>query len=329
MRALFLVGLLLLSGAARADVPVLRMGIQPGMSFLALVIMQKEGLIEQQATRAGQAGLKVEWTVSANGAVMTDGVLSGNLDICGTGIPAFVTLWAKGKGMVDIKGIASHGAIPGMLVSRNPAVKSIADFTTADRIAVPAVKASIQSILLAMAAEKLWGPGQHGRLDPLEISLSHPDALTAMLSGHSEINAHFSSSPYYQAELKIPGAHVVLTKEDIFPGELSHGLVWTSKKFHDANPLILKAFRAALEEAMDIIHTDAARAAAAYLALARERVDAKEAEDIIRALAPRWETTPHGVFPIAAFMHRVGMIKVAPTSWRDMFFEEGWVAGGS
>ena len=329
IRALLLAALLLLSGGTRAETALLRMGMQPGMSFLALEVMQHDHLIERHAEKAGLPPVKVEWTVSANGTVVTDGLLSGNLDICATGMPAFIILWAKGKGLVDVKGIASHGAIPGMLVTRNPAVKTIADFTNADRIAVPAVKASIQSILIAMAAEKVWGPGQHGRIDPLEISLSHPDALTAMLSGHSEINAHFSSAPFYQAELRVPNAHVVLTKEDIFPGQLSHGLIWTGKKFYESNPILLKAFRAALEDAMDIIHTDAPRAAKAYLALAREKVDPNEAEDMIREFGPRWESTPHGVFPIASFMHRIGMIKIKPESWRDMFFEEGWVDGGS
>ncbi len=328
-RALILAALLLVSAAARAEAPVLRIGMQPGMSYLALIIMQNEGLIERHASAAGVPGLKVEWTVSANGSVITDGVLSGNLDLGATGIPAFVTLWAKGRGLVDIKGIASYGSLPGVLVSRNPAVRIIADFTTADRIAVPAAKASIQAILLAMAAEKTFGEGQHDRLDKFEISLSHPDALTAMLSGHSEVNAHFSSAPYYQAELKIPGAHVVLTKEDIFPGPLTHGMMWTTTKFHNANPLILKAVRAALAEAMTVIHTDPPRAARDYMASAREKVDEAEVRDIIRELGDRYETTPRGIFPVARFMHRIGMIKTGPASWRDMFFEEGWDPDGS
>jgi len=38
---------------------------------------------------------------------------------------------------------------------------------------------------------------------------------------------------------------------------------------------------------------------------------------------------PHGVFAVAAFMHRIGSVKVAPSRWQDLFFEEGWVDGGS
>jgi NitT/TauT family transport system substrate-binding protein len=313
---------------ARAEVSVVRIGIQPGMTYLALNVMNREKMLEHRAQDDGNE-LKVEWIVSSNGSVLNDGVLSGNIDIAGTGIPAFVTLWAKGRGTVNAKGIAAYGSLPGMLISRNPNVHSIKDFTDADRIAVPAPKASIQAILLEMMAEKTWGPGQHDRLDPLMVGMAHPDALIAMLSGRSEVNAHFTSSPFYDEELKMPGAHIVLTKEDIFPGPLTHGMLWTTSKFHDQNPKAMREFRAALDDAMNLIHTDPARAAAAYVSLAREKIDAAEATSIIQNLNARFESTPRGIEAIATFMHNIGMIKVAPARWQDMFFEDYWVADGS
>ena len=81
--------------------------------------------------------------------------------------------------------------------------------------------------------------------------------------------------------------------------------------------------------AVALIHADPGRAAAAYLALAREKVDAAEATEIIRELNDRFESTPRGSFAIATFMHSVGMIKVAPARWQDMSFEDYWVADGS
>jgi NitT/TauT family transport system substrate-binding protein len=325
MRHWLLAALLLLFAVpARAEMSVLRIGIQPGMSYLAVDVVRKEALIEKHAP-----GLKVEWTVSANGAMITDGVLSGNLDMAGTGIPAFVTLWAKGRGLLDIKGIAAYGSIPGLLVTRNPAVKTAADFTRADRIAVPAAKTSVQAILLSMLAEKLYGFDQHDHFDALETTLSHPDAMVAMLSGHSEVNAHFTTSPYYQEELKQPGIHVVMTKQDAFPGPLSNGILWTSERVHGSSPAVVRAVRAALDEAMALIRAEPERAAEDYLSLSKEKISAADIAAIIREYRDLFETTPHGTFEIASFMHRIGMIKVAPASWRDMFFAEGWVDGGS
>ena len=328
IRLLLTAALLLLPVLVRAEVSTVRIGVQPGITYLALYVMQKEKFLEHRSRDDGNE-LKTEWIVSANGTVLNDAVLSGNIDIAGTGIPAFVTLWAKGRGTVDIKGIAAYGSLPGILVSRNPTVRTVRDFTAADRIAVPAPKASIQAILLAMMAEKTWGPGQHGRLDPLMIGLSHPDAMIAMLSGQGEVNAHFTSPPYYQQELKAPGAHVVLTKEDVFPGPLTHGMLWTTGKFHAQNPKAMRAFRAALDDAMEFIHAKPRRAAEDYLSLAREKVDVAEVEAIIRELDARFETTPRGIQEIATFMHRIGMIKVAPARWQEMFFPESWVADGS
>jgi NitT/TauT family transport system substrate-binding protein len=328
IRFLFVLALLLPPILVRAEVATVRIGIQPGMSYLALNVMNREKLLEQRAKADGR-DLQVEWIVSANGSVINDGVLSGNIDIAGTGIPAFVTLWAKGRGTVDAKGIAAYGSLPGMLISRNPNVHSIQDFTSADRIALPAPKASIQAILLEMMAAKTWGPDHYDRLDPLMIGMGHPDALIAMMSGRSEVNAHFTSSPFYDEELKIPGAHVVLTKEDVFPGPLTHGMLWTTGKFHQQNPLTMREFRAALDDSMALIHANPDRAAEDYLALAREKIDAAEAGEIIRKLNARFEATPRGIFAIATFMHSIGMIKVVPSRWQDMFFEEYWVADGS
>lgn len=320
--------LALLPAAAGAETPLLRIGIQPGMSYLAMFVMEKEGLIEKRAAAAGQA-LKVEWIVSANGTVITDGVLSGGIDMAGTGIPTFVQLWAKGRNTINIRGISSYGSIPGMLVSRNPNIHSIKDFTAADRIAVPSVKTSVQAMLLAMLAEKTFGPGGRERLDPFTVSLSHPDGMVAILSGHSEINTHFTTSPYYQMELKQPGVHAVLTKADIFPGPLSNGVLWTTQKFHDGNPNVLRAVRDGLRDAIALVHGDPLRAAEDYLSLSKEKLDAADIAAIIREVDEFWETVPHGVFPIASFMARAGMLKTPPARWQDMFFEEGWVDGGS
>ena len=99
--------------------------------------------------------------------------------------------------------------MPMYLNPRNPNVRSIKDFTEKDKIALPAVKVSIQSVTLQMAAEKLFGEGNHNKLDALTVTLSHPDALVALLSGGSEITAHFTTPPYQYQELEKPGIHTV------------------------------------------------------------------------------------------------------------------------
>src|SRR4051794_27769070 len=85
-------------------------------------------------------------------------------------------------------------------------VKTIADYKPGMKIALPAVKVSNQAIFLQMAAAKLWGPAEFARLDPLTVSMSHPDALIALLSG-GEITSYFGAPPFTQQALKAPGIH--------------------------------------------------------------------------------------------------------------------------
>ena len=74
-----------------------------------------------------------------------------------------------------------------MLLVRDPAIKSIKDFKDNHRIAMPAVKVSMQAIMLQMAAAKEFGDAKFNALDHLTVSMAHPDATAAMLGGQSEI----------------------------------------------------------------------------------------------------------------------------------------------
>ena len=58
------------------------------------------------------------------------------------------------------------------------------------------VKTSMQAVTLQMAAAKKWGSKEFERLDRFTMSLPHPDATTAMLSGAGQINCHFTAAPF-------------------------------------------------------------------------------------------------------------------------------------
>lgn len=71
-------------------------------------------------------------------------------------------------------------AMPLHLVTTNPNVKSIADFTSKDRIAMPGIKTSYQALLLQQALIKKLGPDQANKLDAITVALGHPDAMAAL-----------------------------------------------------------------------------------------------------------------------------------------------------
>ena len=198
--------------------------------------------------------------------------------------------------------------MPLYLNSINPAVKTIKDFTDKDRIALPAVRVSIQAVVLQIAAEKVFGKGQEHKLDPLTVSLSHPDGLTQMMSGKSEITAHFTSAPFMYQELADKRAHLVLNSFDVFGGPHTFNVVWASAKLYNGEPKLVQAFLAALSIAMKQIHDDPAAAAALWVKADRSKLTAAEAERIIRLPENNWTMTPLKTMVFADFMARVGMV---------------------
>ena len=112
----------------------------------------------------------------AGPSVMVDAIISGNLHFSAQGVPSLALMWDRTKGSVGVKAISAITNTDIYLNTRNPNIKSIRDFTDKDRIAVPSVKVSTQALFLQIAAEKEWGPGQHGKLDHLTVGLAHPDA---------------------------------------------------------------------------------------------------------------------------------------------------------
>lgn len=226
---------LAVTGHARAEVKEVRIAQQYGLAYLAFMVMEHNKLLETRAKAAGLGDIKIVWFKFSGGNVMNDALLSGSLDFANSGVPAFLTLWSASRNTLKVKAVSAYNALPNVLIVRNLNVKSIKDFTNNDRIAVPAVKASNQAILLQMEAEKVFGPGNYSKLDHLTISRSHPDAMAVLLQPNGEITAHFSAPPYIGLELK-QGLRSILTGEDAVGGPLTSGVAYTTSKFHDENP---------------------------------------------------------------------------------------------
>jgi len=327
--AISLTALLTLAGTARAEVSEFRIAEQYGISYLPLLIMEDQKLIEKHAKAAGISELKVGWSKFAGGNVMNDALLSNSLDIATGGVGPFITLWARTKGNYDIKAVSALNSMPLYLNTRNPNVKSLKDFTEKDKIALPAVKVSIQDVTLHMAAEQAFGAGQQNRLDPLTVTMSHPDGQAAMLSSIGEVTGHFSAPPFQYQQLEKPGIRNVLNSFEVLGGPASFNLVWTTSKFRRENPKVYGAFIKALEEATAMINKDRAWAAEAYLRISKDK-DSKE--NILRMLNDPsiiFTATPQNVMKYVNFMHKINSIKVMPDSWKDLFFPEAHHLSGS
>ena len=59
----------------------------------------------------------------------------------------------------------------------DPRIKSLKDFGENDRIAVTAVKVTMQALFLNLAAAREWGWDARFKLDPLTIYMPHPMSI--------------------------------------------------------------------------------------------------------------------------------------------------------
>jgi NitT/TauT family transport system substrate-binding protein len=314
--------LLMSASAPRAEVSEITIAQQFGVAFLPLMLMERDGLIEKHAKAAG-IEIKTNWQKVAGPSVINDGLLSGNVQFGALGAPSLVTLWSKTKGNVGVKGMAAMTSYPLYFVTRDPDLKSLKDLSDKDKIAVPSVKISTQAIMLQMAAADLFGQSSYQKFDEFTVSLSHPDALLALMNNTGGVNAHFSTSPFYEQEMKIPGARVLTTSYDILGGRASALVIVTTTKFHDANPKTYKAFLDAEKEAIEIINKDKRAAAQAYLDIAQDRKSTlDEIFNVINDKDYAYTLLPEKVFKTAVFMGKVGSVKDPPTHWQDLFFPD-------
>lgn len=321
--------LLTVTGASRAEVSELKIAEQYGISYLPLMIMEDQKLIEKHAKAAGIADLKVSWSKFAGGNVMNDALLSNSLHVASGGVGPFITLWARTKGNYDIKAVAALNSMPLYLNTRNPNVKSLKDFTGKDKIALPAVKVSIQAVTLQMAAEQAFGAGQQNKLDSLTVSMSHPDGQTALLSGTGEVTAHFSSPPFQYQQLEKPGIRNVLNSYEVLGGPATFNVVWATSKFRKENPKVYEAFVKALDEAIAMINRDKKWAAESYLRISKDK---DTPENILKMLNDpniTYTTAPQNIMKYVNFMHKINSIKVKPDSWKDLFFPDVHNLSGS
>jgi len=308
----------IVAAGAGAETGEIRITKQPSIIYLPLVVMEQNKLLEKQAKAAGLGDLKVQWVTLTSGGAATDALLSGSVDLVTSGVSNLLLLWARTNGQV--MGVTSVGGLPMLLVTRDPDVKTLKDFTARDKIAVPTIKVSSQALVLKMAMEKMYGEASRDTLDPFTVQLGHPDAMIAVVGGSSEVNSHFSAPPYQSTELKTPGVHLVLDSSDVFGGPASNAVVFGTRKFYDANPKTIAAFIAALNDANQLIARDPPAAARIYLDATKEKYTVDEIVQMIKAPNVVYSATPNATMVFADFMFRSGVIKTRPTSWKDFFF---------
>jgi len=308
--------------SAMAEVDELKMMSQYGIGYMQLTIMKADKLVEKHLAKQGLGSTKVTWATMGAGAAANDALLSGSLHFAAGGTGPAIILWDRTRANLDVRGVAALSSMPNLLVTRNPAVKTIKDFTEKDRIAMAGAGSSVQTTYLQMAVSKEYGIENYKKLNPLMVNLPHPEGLRALLSGQGEVTAQFTSPPFQNTALENPSIKTVLNSYDVMGGPNTFLMVWATKKFRDENPKTYRAVFDALKEATDAINADKKRAAEVYVKEGGGKEDAAKLLKIMEDPQVYYKLAPDRLLPYAQFMHQVGTIKTRPQSWKDMFFPE-------
>ena len=322
-------GLLASPAIAKAQVPLKVTFVeQRGLLYLPIDLMVSGGILQKEASKLGLGAIEATATALSGPGPVLDAILSGAADYGTVALPSLLTIWEKTRGTTnEVKaiGTVSNGAMT--LYTINPNVKALGDFTEQDRIAVPTVRLSFNSMMLQMAAEKLWN--EPHRLDHLTVALGHPDAVAALSAGYGKasITAHIGVQPFTDRGLKIPGAHIITDSREVFGGPLTQITLVAAKRTKEKNPTLFQAVANALEESIKTANADK-RAAAIQWKDAQKAPDS--VDDLLAQLNdPGFEFTsePHRIAYFAAFLNRIGTMKAKVADWKELFWETAHLHG--
>jgi len=318
---------LTVSAGAHAEGQI-RIAQQFGIGYLILDVVQDQKLIEKYGKQQG-VDIKVEWNSISGATAMNEALLAGALDVVSAGVPPMLTLWDRTRGRQNVKAIASLGSMPNYLLSNNPKVKTLQDLSDKDRIAVPAAGVGYQSRTLQIETARVFGKADYKRFDNISVSLSHPDATVALISGGSEINTHFSSPPFQYQALENKNVHKIISSYDILGGPATFNVLYTTQKFHDDNPKTYKAFYNALVEAAQFIRANKAKAADTFIRVQKSKLAPEFVRKIVEDPEIDFTVSPQRSYVYADKLHDIGVLKNRAASWKDYFFEEAYAQPGS
>jgi len=304
---------------AHAEVSELRITKQPGALFTPTIIMEQGKLLEKHAAAAGLNDTKITWVTLSSGGAATDALLAGNVEIVTSGVTNMLLLWGKTNG--DVKSIAGLSGLPFKLITRNPKIKTIRDFTPGDRIALPTVRVSIQAMTLGIALQKEYGDDKaNEKLLANQVQMGHPDGYAAMMNPVHEVTSHFTASPYQEMLLKQPGFHTVLESDYALGGPTHIAVAFGTTKFFEGNPKTVAVWLAAYDEAVQMIRNEPKKAAQIYLSTTKEKLTDDEMTQLLTQPGAIFQAAPVNTMVYATYMYKAGFIKLEPKSWKDYFF---------
>lgn len=287
-------------------------------------------LIEKRAATLGIPDLKVSLQEVTSGIVVSDLLLSGHAGVgIGGAVPMF-NLWNKTNGRVKGMMAISEGDM--FLMTCDPHIKSIRDYTDNDRIAMTDLRTTTYAMMLQMKAAKEFGWDERNRFDRISVAMSDPDGMGAILSCKTDVKSQMTILPQSTAELASGKARVIFSSDEVLGHPYTFDAAFTTVEFKRDSPKVYEAVTGGLADAIKFIKENPEKAADMYM---KDEPYFGPREMLIKLIKSEtadhfsYTDTPNSTEAFTDFMYKSGTFKNQPKSWKDVWFENVWDLPGT
>ena len=287
-------------------------------------------LIEKRAATLGIPDLKVSLQEVTSGIVVSDLLLSGHAGVgIGGAVPMF-NLWNKTNGRVKGMMAISEGDM--FLMTCDPHIKSIRDYTDNDRIAMTDLRTTTYAMMLQMKAAEEFGWDERNRFDRISVAMSDPDGMGAILSCKTDVKSQMTILPQSTAELASGKARVIFSSDEVLGHPYTFDAAFTTVEFKRDSPKVYEAVTGGLADAIKFIKENPEKAADMYM---KDEPYFGPREMLIKLIKSEtadhfsYTDTPNSTEAFTDFMYKSGTFKNQPKSWKDVWFENVWDLPGT
>jgi NitT/TauT family transport system substrate-binding protein len=328
LAAAFLVWLL--PAAAPAEVNEVGIASTIGLAQFPARLANDLNLIQKRADALGIANLKVRFQEVTSGVIVSDLFLSGHANVgIGGNVPMF-NLWSKTNGRVKGMMALSEGDM--FLITCDPRIKSVRDYTDNDRIAMTDLKTTTYAMMLQMRAAQEFGWDERSRFEKISVAMSDPDGMGAILSCRTDVKSQMTILPQSTAELASGKAHIVFSSEELLGHPYTFDAAFTTLEFRRDNPKVYQAVTLGLGDAIEFIKDNPEKAADMFMKTEPFIGSRDTLIKLIKGETPdhfSYTDVPKSTEAFTDFMYKAGMIKNQPKSWKDVWFDNVWDLPGT
>ena len=283
------------------------------MGYAPLIIIKSQRTLERR-----YPGTTFEWRVLPSGTAITNGIIANQIQVGAMGTGPFLVGWSRGT---NWKLIAPLNEADLWLMAKDPNIRTVADLK-GKKIATP-TNTSIQAVVLRKMAQVKLGDSK--ALDSTLLAMDHPDGMQALLAG--QIDAHFTSPPF-QFQEKVRGAHVVGRSYNYFGAHTFLGVAVTDKFYGDYTEFSNQLYKD-IAAAIKLTKTNPKKVAMILQDDAGGNPTWRQFKQWIGNPAITYTTRPRGLMRTAAFMVKSNQLTKMPGDWKELVFPPVYPTRGS